>query len=44
MAVETADVSSAQEGDQMVINSVTYIVRVIMGDGTGFTDIMLERQ
>lgn len=40
----TADVSAAQEGDEMVINSVTYVVRVIMGDGTGFTDIMLERQ
>lgn len=40
----TADVPSADDGDSIVIRSVTYIVRVVMSDGTGITDLMLERQ
>lgn len=40
----TADVASAQDGDSIVIRGVTYIIRVVMGDGTGITDLILEEQ
>lgn len=38
------EVSNIAEGDQMVIAGVTYIVRVVMPDGTGMTEVMLEAQ
>jgi len=41
--VRTSDVSSAAEGDTVVIAGVTYTVTVVMIDGTGFTDLALEK-
>ena len=40
----TADLTGTVEGAQIVIESTTYIIRVIMPDGTGMTEIMLEAQ
>lgn len=40
----SADVTGIAEGDQMVISGTTYIVRVVMPDGTGMTEVMLEAQ
>ena len=36
--------TSADEGDTVVISSVTYKVRVIESDGTGMTNLVLEKQ
>lgn len=44
LAVKTSDVSSAAEGDTVVISGVTYKVTVVMDDGTGMTDLALEKQ
>ena len=38
----TADVSTAAEGDTFAIGGVTYTVRVVMTDGTGMTQLVLE--
>tara|TARA_A200000159_G_scaffold164392_1_gene193815 strand:+ start:2104 stop:2409 length:306 start_codon:yes stop_codon:yes gene_type:complete len=38
----TSDVSSAQEGDTIVYNSTTYTMTIVMDDGTGMSEIMLE--
>lgn len=38
----TSDVSSAQEGDSIVYNSTTYTMTIVMDDGTGMSEIMLE--
>ena len=38
----TADVSSAAEGDAIVISSVNYTVRIVQDDGTGMTTLVLE--
>ena len=38
----TADVSTAAEGDTFAIGGVTYTVRVVMTDGTGMTQVVLE--
>jgi hypothetical protein len=40
----TSDVPNVIDGDTLQINSVTYIVRVIMPDGTGITELQLEKQ
>lgn len=40
----TADLTGTVEGGQIVINSTTYVIRVIMPDGTGMTEVMLEAQ
>jgi hypothetical protein len=40
----TSDVVNAANGDTMVIEGVTYYVRVIMPDGTGMTEIQLEKE
>lgn len=40
--VRSADVSGIAEGDTIVRSGATYIVRVVMPDGTGMTEIMLE--
>lgn len=39
----TADVANADEGDTAVIEGVTYTVRVVMSDGTGITELTLEK-
>lgn len=41
---KTSDVPSAVEGDALVINSIDYIAVVVMDDGTGVTQMMLEAQ
>ena len=38
----TSDVSSAANGDAIVVNSVTYTVRNVEDDGTGLTTLELE--
>ena len=38
----TADVSTAAEGDTFAIGGVTYTVRVVLDDGTGMTQLVLE--
>ena len=38
----TSDVSSAANGDAIVVNSVTYTVRNVEDDGTGITTLELE--
>ena len=40
----TSDVSDAVNGDTMEIKGITYYVRVVMPDGTGMTEIQLEKQ
>lgn len=40
----TADLTGTVEGAQMVISGVTYLIRVVMADGTGMTELMLEAQ
>lgn len=40
----TADVSSAAEGDALVVDSVNYIIRIVQDDGTGMTMLVLEKQ
>ena len=38
----TADVSTAVEGDALVINAVNYTIRIVQDDGTGMTVLVLE--
>ena len=38
----TSDVSSAANGDAILVNSVTYTVRNVEDDGTGITTLILE--
>lgn len=40
----TADISAMSEGATVTVESVNYSVRVIMPDGTGMTELMLEKQ
>jgi len=40
----TADVSGAAEGDALIVGSASYIIRVVMDDGTGVTMMQLEAQ
>jgi hypothetical protein len=39
----TGDVSSAAEGDAIVISAVAYTVRIVQDDGTGITTMILEK-
>lgn len=39
----TADVSTAAEGDSIVINGTTYYVTVVMPDSTGITVLSLRK-
>ena len=41
---KTSNVSTAQDGDTIVINGSTYKVRVVQPDGTGMTNLVLEKQ
>ena len=41
---KTSDVSAAAEGDALTGNATSYIVRVVMDDGTGVTMLQLEKQ
>lgn len=40
----TADVSTAVEDDTLVISAVTYKIKVRQDDGTGMTNLILEKQ
>ena len=44
LTVRTADVSTAAEGDAVSFGGTNYIVRVVMNDGTGMTELMIEKQ
>ena len=44
LTVKTSDVSSVAQGDTFVIDSVTYKSVIIRPDGTGITEIVLEKQ
>jgi hypothetical protein len=39
----TADVSSAAEGDALVVGGVNYTIRIVQDDGTGMTMLVLEK-
>lgn len=39
----TADIADAQNGDTLEIDGETYAIRVVMPDGTGMSEIQLER-
>lgn len=39
----TSDTANAAEGDTLVVNAVTYTVRVVLTDGTGVSTFLLER-
>lgn len=38
----SSDVPNVSEGDSILIGGVGYIIRVVMPDGTGMTEMMLE--
>lgn len=40
----TADISGVTEGDSLVRSGTTYVIRVIMSDGIGMTELTLEKQ
>lgn len=42
VTARTADVPGATEGATLAIGGVTYTIRVVMPDGTGITEMMLE--
>jgi len=44
LTVRSSDVSGISEGDAFTIRSSSYIVRIVMADGTGITEIALEAQ
>ena len=37
------DIVGIKEGDEITINATPYVIRVVMPDGTGMTEIMLEK-
>jgi hypothetical protein len=40
----TSDITGVAEGDAVVRGSTTYLIRVIMSDGIGMTELTLEKQ
>lgn len=40
----TSDISGAVENDIIKIGSTTYKIRVVMSDGIGMTELVLEKQ
>lgn len=42
ITVKTSDVSNADFGDPVVINSINYTVNNVLKDGTGITEIFLS--
>ena len=44
ITVKTSDVTNADFGDPVVINSVSYTVNNVLKDGTGITEIFLTEQ
>ena len=41
--VRTADISGAVEGDAVTVANNDYVIRVIMSDGQGMSELILER-
>jgi len=41
---QTADFTDIRYGDRLEIDDVVWIIREIMPDGTGFTELTLERE
>lgn len=41
---EAADVSGVAQGDALTVNSVSYIIRNVRPDGTGYVVLILEEQ
>lgn len=39
----TADVPAAADGDEIVIRTIAYTVRVVLTDGTGVSTLILEK-
>ena len=39
----TADVPAAADGDEIIIRTVSYTVRVVLTDGTGVSTLILEK-
>ena len=39
----SSDISTAVEGDALIVNSVDYTIRVVQPDGTGVTTLVLEQ-
>lgn len=39
----TADISNVEDGDQLLVNSVTYYIRVQINDGEGVSTLFLEK-
>jgi hypothetical protein len=44
LTVRTQDIPNIEEGDGFTVRGETYIVRVIMADGTGITELALEAE
>ena len=44
ITVKTSDVTNADFGDPVVINSVSYTVNNVLKDGTGITELFLTEQ
>jgi translation initiation factor 2 gamma subunit (eIF-2gamma) len=41
--VRTDDITGATEGDAITVRNVAYTIRVIMSDGLGMTELVLEK-
>jgi len=41
---KSSDLTGIAQGDQFVISSITYKARIVRPDGTGITEIVLEKQ
>jgi len=44
LTCRTSDVPNAAEGDAVVVGGVSYKIAIVMPDGTGITELMLEKQ
>jgi len=44
LTVKSTDVSGLVHGDAFVIDSVSYLARIVRPDGTGVTEVQLEEQ
>lgn len=44
LTCRTQDVVNCTEGDMFIISGVTYLSRIVQDDGTGMTEIVLEKQ
>lgn len=44
LTCRTQDVVNCTEGDTFVISGTTYLSRIVQDDGTGMTEIVLEKQ